>query len=731
MQASPLPLTRDLVLIGGGHTNALVLRKWGMAPLSGVRVTLINPGPTAPYTGMLPGFVAGHYSRDALNIDLVKLARFANARLITDFATGIDREARTVTLQSGRTVPYHALAIDIGVSSLPSKITGASKHAIAAKPMDVFANRWTAFKDRLIRGAVKPNIAVIGGGVAGVELALAMKFAIQSGVQKTSLITLIDDTNILSHINLSSRQSLISALEKAEIQVIDHQRILSIENDRVRLVDGQEILSAFTVTTAGATPYDWLDQTGLDLHDGFIKVGPSLESTNTDGVFAAGDCAHLTHAPRPKAGVFAVRQAPVLFDNLRAILSGGSVRDYVPQKDYLKLISLGGKSAVATKWDKSLKGRLIWRWKDQIDRRFMAQFDCLEPMAQSAIPKHHALGMTEALGPKPLCGGCGAKVGNLALQSALAKIPPTKRKDVLSSPGDDAAILKGPNGMKQVITTDHLRSFVQDPWLMARITTLHALGDIWAMGAQPQAATVNLTLPRMSLELQETTVSELIASCSAALTDVGAELVGGHTSMGAEFSIGLTITGLCKTPITLSGAKDGDALILTRPIGSGTILAAEMALQAKGEWVEAALTEMATSQHQVAEILAHANAMTDVTGFGLAGHAAAMAQASGMSMVLDLDRIPFFNGAIELCDQGVRSSIYNDNRSLVGELDPEGSARTALLFDPQTSGGLLAAVPDEKAQDLVDQIVSLGATAAIIGRCSGDTNKGRVRLAKA
>ena len=143
MQAD-FPLTRDLVLVGGGHSHALVLRMWGMNPLPGVRVTVINPGPVAAYSGMLPGHVAGHYTEEELELDLVKLARFAGARLIMERAVAMDPEARRVVLESGREVAFDVASIDIGIHSEMPAITGFSTFAVGAKPLDQFAKRWRA-----------------------------------------------------------------------------------------------------------------------------------------------------------------------------------------------------------------------------------------------------------------------------------------------------------------------------------------------------------------------------------------------------------------------------------------------------------------------------------------------------------------------------------------------------------------------------------------------------------
>ncbi|MFQ1701014.1 selenide, water dikinase SelD [Loktanella agnita] len=682
-------LTRDLVLIGGGHTHVLVLRKWGMTPLPGVRLTLINPGPTAPYSGMLPGFVAGHYTRDELDIDLVKLARFAGARLINGAAAAIDRQARQVAVPGYPPIGYDTLAIDVGITSAMPELPGFSDYAVPAKPLGAFASKWAAFRQK----TNDPQIAIIGGGVAGAELAMAMAHALRD---KNPTVQLIDRGKVLSALGDTARQTMLSALQDAQITLIEDSQVTEITDQALVLDNGRSIRSDFTTGAAGAKPHDWIAATGLDLHDGFISVDATLQSSDPH-IFAVGDCAHLSASPRPKAGVFAVREAPVLFDNLRAALSGGDLRPYKPQRDYLKLVSLGEKSALAERFGTAHKGPLLWRLKDYIDRKFMRQFDDLPTMAAPALPRTHALGMAEALGDKPMCGGCGAKLGRAALQSVLG-----------SAFGDDAAEVQP----GQVMTTDHLRAMVADPVMMTRIAATHALGDIWAMGAKPQAATAHLILPRMSATLQERTLAEIMAAAEDVLGEAGAKIIGGHSSLGDELTIGFTIAGLTDDPITLSGAQPGDALILTKPIGSGTIMAAEMAGQARGADVIACLDLMTQSQAAASDILRGANAMTDITGFGLAGHLRGICDASGVGAALDMNAIPLMPGAAKLAGQGIRSSLFADNQQGAGAIT--GNPHD-LLFDPQTAGGVLAAMAPSRANEAVQALNQAGYGAAVIG----------------
>ncbi|AKS44595.1 selenophosphate synthase [Octadecabacter temperatus] len=691
-----VPFTRDLVLVGGGHTHALVLRSWGMNPLPGVRLTVINPGPTAPYSGMLPGFVAGHYTRDELDIDLVKLARFAGARIIVGKAVAIDPIAKTISVPDRPDIAYDVAVIDVGITSEMPTLAGFAEHGIPAKPLGVFASRWDAYR----ANATTPKVAVIGGGVAGAELAMAMAYALRDQAPEVSLI---DRGEVLDGFNEPTRNRLLAALEELNVSLVEHAEVAEVLPNAVRLTDGTLVPSDFTTGAAGARPHDWVADIGLDLQEGSLVVGPTLQTSDPD-VFAVGDCAYLSHDPRPKAGVFAVREAPYLFDNLRARLSDGKMRNYHPQKDYLKLISLGGKEALAEKLGTARRSTLLWKWKNHIDRTFMNQFEKL-PQMEPELPLRVAQGVKDALGDTPLCGGCGAKVGRGALQGALKTLPETGRNDIVPLVGDDAALLKT-GGALQVFTTDHLSAVTDDPVLMAKITAIHALGDIWAMGADPQAAVLSLTLPRMSADLQQRTVTEVTQTISENLG--GAALVGGHTTMGDSMTIGLSLTGLCSAdPVTLAGAQVGDVLVLTKPIGSGTILAAEMRRLARGADVLACYKSMTQSNEDFARALKDAHAMTDVTGFGLAGHLAGMCETSGVGATVRLDNVPLLDGALSLAESGVRSSLFPDNRNDTRITAPD-TARSALMFDPQTAGGLLAALPRDQAVAITKKFPNVG-----------------------
>ena len=706
MHAAP-SLTKDIVLVGGGHTHALVLRRFGMAPLPGARLTLINPGTTAPYSGMLPGHIAGHYPIEALQIDLHRLARFANARLIDGHATAIDREAREILVDTAagpRRIGYDIAALDVGVTSDMPTLPGFSEHACPAKPLDAFAARWEAF----VAAPGDARVVVIGAGVAGVELAMAARHRLASAGHSPA-VTLVDAGAALSALGGGARARLFETLRTSGIILLEQARVARIEAEAVALEDGRSLPADFVIGAGGARPHDWLAETGLAHHNGFLRVGADLRTLTDAAIFAVGDCAHFEPDPRPKAGVYAVRAAPVLEENLRRTLRGETrLKPFRPQKDYLKLISLGETAALGEKLGLVASGPWVWRVKDYIDRAFMKKFTSFPTM-----------GADDPQAEPMLCAGCGAKIAPTALKAALAELPAPERDDVVSLPGDDAAILAMDSDY-QVITTDHLRGFTEDLALMARIAAVHALGDIWAMGARPQAALASVTLPRMAPEMQARSMREVLAAASGVFRAEGAELVGGHSSMGAEVQLGFTVTGLRTAfPVGLENAQAGDALILTKPLGTGTILAADMRGQGRAEWMQAALASMARPQGDAARLLTTAHAMTDVTGFGLAGHLLAICEASGVGASVKLPAIPLLPGAADLAAKGVRSTLWDENRAAVAArlaLPAPVPPEADLLFDPQTAGGLLAAVPPGRAAKLLESLRALGYPAARIGQ---------------
>ncbi len=384
MTVYPTP-NKNIVLVGGGHAHALVLRSWRTEPAAGAHLTVINPSTTAPYTGMLPGYIAGHYRRDELDYDLQKLAQFAEGNLIVDKAIGIDRQTQTVTLEKGPPVPYDICSINVGVTSVSNQLPGFSDHAVPAKPLGPLATRWTEFVHKWTTRSDQPSVAIIGGGVAGCELAMAMSYRLRRDGHNPK-VSVFDTSSILNEVGQAARRKLRIELTNLDIDIREHTNVDAIAHDHLSFShngSNGQLQTDFIVGAAGAHPFQWISELGLATTNGFIDVGETLQTTTDPNIFAVGDCAHLTHAPRPKAGVFAVRQAPYLLKNIKATLQGAKLETFDPQTDYLKLVSLGKKSAGADKFGRFTKGGVVWQLKDRIDRKFMSRLEDLPTIEPS------------------------------------------------------------------------------------------------------------------------------------------------------------------------------------------------------------------------------------------------------------------------------------------------------------------------------------------------------------
>ena len=269
MIPKPVPLVRDLVLVGGGHAHALVLRMWGMRPLPGTRLTVINPGPVAPYTGMLPGHIAGHYARDAMMIDLVRLARFAGARLILDAATGLDPAARLIHLSDRPAVPFDVASLDIGITSDLPDLPGAADNAASAKPLAAYADRWETF---VAQGLAFPRVVILGGGVGGLELAMASAHRLQSLGAQPQIVVVDRAPGLLPALGKAARTAILGRAAALGVRVITGTRATAVAPRAVTLSSGEVLGSDFTLTVVSARPHGWLADTGLVLQDGFLAV---------------------------------------------------------------------------------------------------------------------------------------------------------------------------------------------------------------------------------------------------------------------------------------------------------------------------------------------------------------------------------------------------------------------------------------------------------------------------
>lgn len=424
--SGPPYATKDLVLVGGGHSHVGVLKMLAMArqgkpslaslALSRTRVTLVAKQIHTPYSGMLPGYVAGHYDHDACHIDLAPLARLAGATLVHASATGLDLERRLVHIRSESPssiadrppVAYDVLSIDVGITPDMSSVPGARDHTTAVKPIDAFVRRVDGL---LSEGpdAGATSVAVIGGGAGGIELTLALHHRLSVTQGRPCTFTLFTRSSLLQGSSAAAQRRFRSLLRRRNVRVVEWAAVTRVDAGRLHYrirrasspgegaaegKEGEDASATFDhclwCTSAAAMP--WLASSGLATDDrGFVVVNTHLQSTSHAHVFAAGDCATIAGHPRPKAGVFAVRQGAPLMQNLtRALLGGGNATPspspsfpissppplvtYVPQSTYLSLVSTGDCRAVGLWGPLAFEGEWVWRLKHWIDTNWMAKY---------------------------------------------------------------------------------------------------------------------------------------------------------------------------------------------------------------------------------------------------------------------------------------------------------------------------------------------------------------------
>ena len=702
---SATPVDTDIVLLGAGHAHVEVLRRFARQPEPGIRLTLIGREPETPYSGMLPGLLRGDYGYLQAHIDLAPLAAAANARLILAEATAIDLEERSVAVSGRPPIGFDLLSINVG--GIPAVPDGAG---VGVKPIGRFLDQLDRMQQTLPEGA---RVAIIGGGPAGAELALALAARFTS---RFRLVLVSATQEPVESAPASVRRTVRNALVEAGIELASGVVATALYDGRLALSDGSFLDADAALWATGVEGPGFLAASGLACDDaGCVRVEATLRSVSHGAVFAAGDCASLDGNPRPKAGVWAVRAGAPLAENLRRAAKRQALQRWKPQRDALVILGLGHGKAVAWRNGLAVKGRAVWRLKDWIDRRWMRMYTDMRmvPLTETDMR----------------CGGCGAKVGAQVLAEALASLDRSGSPDLMDGP-DDAAVTAPPVGKLLVQSVDHFRAFLDDPFVFGQIAAAHALSDLYAMGAAPWTALAIASIPYGESRKMREELVAMLQGASEILRGDGCALVGGHSAEAAEPALGFAVTGLVDSGKVLrkSGLQPGDRLILTKPVGTGIILAGNMRGHVRAQWLLAALASMRTTNALAARIAAphRPHAGTDVSGFGLAGHLHEMLVASGVSAVLYPEAIPALPGARALAAHGVESTLAPENRRV---LPGYGGPETALLVDPQTSGGLLLGLPERRTGDCLRAMLDDGLQAAVVGEIeASDADSPRIRL---
>ena len=721
--------TKQLVLAGGGHSHALVLRLWAMQPKRrppGL-ITLVNRHSTAPYSGLVPGLVAGLYSPQECAIDLRRLCTLTGVSFVQAEITAVDLARQELVLEGRPALAWDLLSLDVGAEVGGSLALDAAAEApLPVKPLEPFL-AWC-------QGLEAPQtITIHGGGAAAVEVALALR---HRGLQPRLRLR-------SEQLHLGSRAANRlgeTLLKAAGVSIVRNSR----KPQALAPTSNQEPSPALACT--GSRGPSWLEASGLPTNaSGRVFTEASLQVKGQPAVFASGDCGVIEACARAASGVWAVRAAPVLAANLERWLDhstsqGASapspqLKRWRPQVRALQLLgdggAISGRPWAVAFWGPFAWGpsELLWRWKQAIDQRFMEGFTELQAMGK---------GNNMDSGNAMACHGCGAKLAAAPLAAAL-------KQAGLGGPAEDAAVVGlGANGETLLQSVDGFPALVGDAWLNARLTTLHACSDLWASGAQVDSAQALVTVPQGPAAMQQELLAQTLAGVRSVLEPMGGRLIGGHTLEAragrgmapgpGPLTLALTVNGRCSSsPWPKGPLQGGDVLVLVKPIGTGVLFAASMAAapsrHCKPAWIDQALIAMQQSQAPLVELLrAHGcQACTDITGFGLLGHLGEMLEASAASILVSLDA-PVLQGlamagSLELLERGYASSLAPSNARALALLEgpiqllgPSSAALHGLLIDPQTCGPLLAALPANNAPAAIAALHDAGfAQAAVVG----------------
>ncbi|MEX0957571.1 MAG: FAD-dependent oxidoreductase [Rhizobiaceae bacterium] len=348
---------KRLVLVGGGLVHLEVVRRLARSPFPDTDVILISDRALSVYAGMLPGVVAGHYRVEAMTVDVAGLAAAAGVRFHQGAVRGLDHDACELVLDDTTRLAFTHVSFNTGAEARP--IAARPRHdTLSIKPALSFVSDLASWENRA--DADRPA-AVIGGGVSGIEMAFALAHRWRG--RRAAPVLIERSGTALDRVPAAARNKVRDHLRRAGIAVHREEADLDL---------------GLAVNAAGAVAPDWLAQTGLARNDlGYLAIRPTLQVPGHDNIFAAGDVASVVDHPRAKAGVFAVRQGPVLHRNLGLALAGGTPAPHHPQTDWLSLIATGAKHAIGTRNGIAVEGRWVWHLKDINDRGYLRRYRTL------------------------------------------------------------------------------------------------------------------------------------------------------------------------------------------------------------------------------------------------------------------------------------------------------------------------------------------------------------------
>lgn len=729
-------IRKKIVLVGGGQTHAPVLKKLGMSREDNYDLTLISSNSIVPYSGMLPGYLAGSYTKEECLIDLRHISNFSGAKFIHANVTGLDLRNRQILLENRPPIRYDLLSLNVGIIPDLDSIVG-KEHIVAIKPAISFFIRWKSILEKIEKGEYgkRFRLAILGAGAGGIEIAFNAQKRLMNIVPEVEIHIFQRGKEILQGFNDNSKRKINLELQSKKIHLHlneEIRKVSEVQNEYHCITNrGNQFQFDLVVGAVKARTLDWIEESEL-LKDenGFILVNDFLQSISHPDVFAVGDIATMKNHRRPKAGVFAVRQSVPLYENLMRFIADKPYIKYKPQENFLTLLNLGDGKAIASRGKYSLgASKWIWKWKDQIDRGFMNKF--------SNLPVKMKAPMMQKDDSEFLCNGCGSKLSADILKNALDRLESyfpslsneknSRYQNIKTTIGlkqrEDSARIKILKKSDLIQSVDFFKPIVSDLFISGHIAANHCLNDLYAKGVNAHSAQAIINLDENSSQTEED-LFQILAGANTAFAREGVELVGGHTNIGKEFGFGFVCNGFQEKADFYSkrDARVDDIIIITKPIGVGLVFAADMRNKITPLCVDAAIQSMLHSNYNAINTMKKykIHACTDVTGFGLAGHLYEIIKASNLTAFIELNKIPLLPELNYLLEKNpeIQSSLFPSNwKSFEYYFGGNKNHLTyRVLFDPQTSGGLLFTIKPTDAEKCVNELRKVGYAASIIGR---------------
>ena len=702
IQIEEIPITNDLVLIGGGHSHLSVLMKLSKRPINGNRITLITNEIDTPYSGMIPGYIEGIYSWRDSHIDLYRLCLKLNVRFIHAEVERVSAYEKEIYFKDRPKIKFDVLSINTGIQSNNREIKGAAKYCLPVKPISKltnnFLNKITNFK----------SIAFIGGGAGSVELALAIKKRFLNINQDIKITIITGKRGLLSTFPQKTKLTSLKTLEKFKIDIIEYKRVLEVKPKQIILSDKSMLkIDKAILSTNSMTP-KWLAKSDILLtKDNYILVNKSFQ-TNYKYVFASGDVIDFNNQNLKKAGVFAVRSGKPLAINIKQFILGKKLVEYKFNKNYLALIGTSKRSAIATKYNLTFNSRFFFYLKKYIDQNFIKKFsdfrirkkftlDALKTDVLNIFVKHKEKITDE--NDIMQCKGCAAKVPLNALKQALPK-------DIVST-SEDAVSVPGHPELYQ--TVDMISSIITDPFLLGKIAANHSISDMVSVNSKITSAMMILQLPLSKTEINSRDLEQVLLGANEIFKTIDCPLIGGHTMIGKDKDpiIGFSILGQKQKKIKIMKnrrkIKTKDLLILTEKIGSGLIFAGINNYLIDSYFQIDVIKQMIKGNLNFGKISNQLNilSMTDITGFGLANHLLNLIKRDNSKTGLTIypNKIPLFEGVNECLNKDIKSSLFKSNYDIAQKdiiYKRDKSKLDNILYDPQTVGGIAFIIPQEE-----------------------------------